>query len=83
MGTSKSRTRKSDRVGSHCESFRVRANSLSAHPVEIWRVALKELAIAKGCEQFTTASRLCACGKPALRVWKNIGYCKAHTPERV
>lgn len=32
---------------------------------------------------YTTQSCLCACGKPALRVWKNVGYCKAHAPERV
>ena len=32
---------------------------------------------------FTTASCACACGKPALRIWNNVGYCKAHAPERI
>lgn len=45
--------------------------------------ALKALKIAQGGQNYTTASRLCACGKPALRVWKNVGYCKAHAPARV
>lgn len=36
-----------------------------------------------GRDPYTTASRPCACGKPALYTWKNIGYCKTHKPERV
>ena len=39
--------------------------------------SLKEERIrALGLEPFTTASRACACGKPALRVWENVGWCK-------
>lgn len=31
---------------------------------------------ATGRPKWTQTSRECACGKPALRVWMNVGYCK-------
>ena len=32
--------------------------------------------VARGYPVFSTNSRACVCGAPALRVWRNEGWCK-------
>jgi hypothetical protein len=73
-GTRKYRTRKSDRMGSQRESLRCDGSGISGFFSRFGR---------SGHGQWSTASRACACGKPALRVWKDAGYCKEHAPEKV
>lgn len=80
--------RKSDRMNfGATQTIRVGAGTLKAFMPFRWTEqgkAMRDEALrANGREPYTSQSRLCACGKPALRVWKNIGYCKAHAPERV
>ncbi len=75
--------RKSDRMNNHAESFRVSGRALWANPMPDRLLCRNAIARERGQVQYTTESRLCACGKVALRVWKNVGYCKAHAPERV
>lgn len=88
-GTSKHGPRKSDRHGEQRESLKVKADTMMTYHggMAALRAATgarirrrKEL---HGENAYSSDSRPCACGKPALRVWRNIGYCKAHAPERV
>lgn len=66
----------------HEERLGVRSNALGMSvPYDNWKAGqLYATKIAKlkalGCPIYTTQSRSCQCGQPALRVWKNVGWCK-------
>lgn len=82
---SKGKHCKSDRIPSQVESLRVGTESLG---LSQWGLSEsmrndRSLQTLRGGRLYSTGSCLCACGKPALRVWKNIGYCKAYAPRRV
>ena len=88
-GTSKHRPRKSDSHGEQRESLRVGFDKMMTHygaikaisdTADFRRRRREEL---HGANAYSCDSRLCACGKPALRTWHNVGYCKAHAPERL
>ena len=75
--------RKSDRMRDHVESFRVREGTLRADRMPLRLQYRNAVSRERGFVAYTCDSRLCACGKPALRTWKNVGYCKAHAPASV
>lgn len=79
---------KSDRLSGRTQSLKVGSGHLRAYTPYDWtpdgkKLMRERVRLKNGREIYTTASRLCACGKPALRVWHDVGYCKAHTPARV
>jgi hypothetical protein len=76
------RGHKSDNNGTHMDSLRVSTDFLSGfHSQEPLTSARFTARLeARGLERYTTQSRLCACGQPALRVWKLAGYCKRCLP---
>lgn len=86
MGLRRYPHRGSDRIGCKVERVGqgVWTSSRAARMTPLTQTAqFKRYMIARGREIYTQDSRLCVCGKQALRVWKNIGYCKEHTPTSV
>jgi hypothetical protein len=86
-GTSKNKSRKSDRFGSHTESLRVGASVSPAavsRQAAVERFAKRHYLHERGLEIYNNDPGPCVeCGAPSMRVWKNKGWCKAHAPERV
>jgi hypothetical protein len=80
-GTSKAKTRKSDRMGSHHESTRIGERPSGWKAVYgQWKaqcIRTREIKERQGRPNFNQDSRLCLCGEPALRVWGGRGWCKA------
>lgn len=80
----KSKPRKSDRRGSHVEPSRIGMTTDDGYfAFRRDVVARQERLRAAGFEPWSTASRLCGCGNPALYVWMNVGYCKRCRPRTV
>lgn len=78
-GTSRNLRRSSDRLGTHTESMKVGKTSNVPRDMVVGAIAFQRKIAAlkaKGFEPFKNEGLVCACGKTALRTWKNVGWCR-------